>query len=129
MLLSPGLNWASHIFITSLRRNPRKISSHPVTNTVNSFSFSWDPPVIYYGDVNKITYYYSINTIPTEVTVTEIQPQGALSLGPGPYATQVGENVISIVAKDEAGNIDFGSYADTVFIADTTPPLHLRVSK
>ena len=95
------------------------LSVNPWSNTQNSFTISWDPPTFYFGNVNNIKYRYSVNTIPSVFnTTTTTQNQ----IGPSSFATVKGDNAIYVVAEDEAGNINYDSYATEVFTANTTAP-------
>jgi fibronectin type 3 domain-containing protein len=92
----------------------------PQSNTVNSFTFSWQVPDKYNGDANKLVYHYCVNCdIPTEkntVSTTALSVSGA-------FATKVGKNEFFVVAEDEAGNIDYATqYAVKEFFAYTTAP-------
>ena len=107
---------------------PTNLTASPSSNTANHFSFSWDLPSAYIGDPNKITYYYSVNALPTQYNTNSTSVR---AVGPAPFATQKGENVFYVVAKDEAGNIDWNQYASVVFTADTSappPPTAVNVS-
>ncbi len=100
---------------------PTNLTVEPESNTVNEFSFSWDPPTFYYGAQASLRYYYSINALPTSRNVN----QTGLSttyLATDAYATLPGENILYVVAKDEAGNIDYNNYAQVSFTADTSAP-------
>lgn len=100
---------------------PTNLVVTPSSNTENSFAFSWDPPATgtYYGSVANLSYYYSINALPTSRSTTATSVR---SLKAGSYATLPGENVFYIVTKDEAGNVNYSDYASVTFIADTTAP-------
>ena len=100
---------------------PQNVVATPSTNTSNAFAFSWSAPATFVGDVNNITYCYTINTAPSVATCT-FTPAGVTSLGSGPYATQPGANTFYVVAKDESGNINYSSYATATFTANTTAP-------
>jgi hypothetical protein len=104
-----------------------------VNNGNNSFTFTWDTPASYGGDPTKIKYYYSINVPPNAYNVIETT---AKSAGPGPFATQYGENTFYIVAMSEGGNkftdgdIDWAHPARKPFYAKTTapgPPLNAQI--
>ena len=104
-----------------------------INNASNSFTFTWDLPSSYGGDPTKIKYYYSVNATPTAYNVTETT---AKSAGPGPFATQYGENTFYVVALNEGGNkntdgdIDWAHPAEVNFYAKTTapgPPLNLQI--
>lgn len=100
---------------------PTNLAVTPSSNTENSFAFSWDPPAIntYYGSVSNLSYYYSINALPTARSTTATSVRNLIA---GSYATLPGENVFYVVTKDEAGNINYSNYASVVFTADTTAP-------
>lgn len=98
---------------------PTNLRVTPEENTENSFAFSWDPPAVYYGNQGNLRYYYSINALPTAVNTTETP---MTSLAAGPFATLPGENTFYVVAKDEAGNINYSQKAEVTFTARTTAP-------
>ena len=100
---------------------PTNLVVTPSSNTENSFAFSWDPPATgtYYGSVSNLSYYYSINALPTAHSTTGTSVRNLVA---GAYATLPGENVLYIVTKDEAGNINYSNYASVIFTADTTAP-------
>lgn len=90
-------------------------------NSVNEFAFAWDPPASYSGAQTGLRYYYSINALPNGNNVNEIGLADTY-LSTGGYATQRGDNILYVVAKDEAGNIDYTNYARVTFTADTSAP-------
>jgi hypothetical protein len=98
---------------------PENLAVTPEYSTTNNFSFSWDLPASFVGDPTKLVYYYSINALPNEYNTVETTLRAA---GPGPFATQKGTNRFYVVAKDEAGAIDYDLYAYVDFTADTTAP-------
>lgn len=98
---------------------PTSLLVDPVENTENSFSFSWSAPSAYFGSVANLTYYYSINALPTASSTTSTT---GTSLAADAYATLPGENTFYVVAKDEAGNIDWDEYASITFTANTSAP-------
>jgi hypothetical protein len=100
---------------------PQNVVATPPNSTANAFAFSWDTPVTFVGNANSITYCYTFNVIPTDTNCT-FTSAGVKSLGSGPYATQPGLNTIYVVAKDESGNISYGSYASANFTANTPAP-------
>jgi N-acetylneuraminic acid mutarotase/fibronectin type 3 domain-containing protein len=108
-----------YYFGNSAPSPPQNLQVAPATNTANSFTFDWDVPAAFIGDASKITYYYSINTLPSEFNTNSTT---AKAVGPGAFATQRGTNRFYVVAKDEAGNIDYGQYAYVDFTADTSAP-------
>lgn len=100
---------------------PTNLQVTPTSNTQNSFAFSWDAPATgtYYGSVSNLSYYYSINALPTAQSTTATSLK---SLVAGAFATLPGDNVFYIVTKDEAGNINYSNYASVTFTANTTAP-------
>lgn len=100
---------------------PQTVTATPPTNTTNSFAFSWAAPNTFIGNVNNITYCYTINTLPSASTCT-FTAAGVTSLGAGPYATQPGVNTFYVVARDESNNINYSSYGSTTFAANTSAP-------
>ncbi len=119
---------ASDAFITTVVKlnttspsSPQNVTATPDTNTTNSFAFSWLAPATYTGNVSNITYCYTINTLPTLGTCN-FTDAGETSLSADAYATQPGENTFYVVAKDEAGNINYATYESTTFTANTPAP-------
>ncbi|MFZ5424350.1 MAG: LamG-like jellyroll fold domain-containing protein [Patescibacteria group bacterium] len=112
---------------------PRFLSVTPTTNTVNSFSFSWQIPETYSGESSGLTYCYTVNTLPSSATCTYTSA-GATSLSASSFATQVGINTFYIAAKnssDVGGSINYGAYASISFTANTSAPgipLNLDIS-
>lgn len=100
---------------------PTNLTVTPSSNTTNSFAFSWDAPTTgtFYGSASNLTYYYSINALPTAQSTTATSLK---SLNAGAYATLPGDNVFYIVTKDEAGNINYSNYASVTFSANTSAP-------
>jgi hypothetical protein len=91
------------------------------TNTVNEFAFAWEAPESFSGAQSGLRYYYSINALPTGNNVNEIGLTDTY-LSTSSFATQKGENILYVVIKDEAGNIDYTNYAKVTFTADTSAP-------
>lgn len=106
---------------TASPTTPQNITATPETNTSNSFSFSWLPPASFTGSSSNLTYCYTVNTLPTAINCTFTDP-GETSLTEDAYATQPGENTLYVVAKDEAGNINYATYGSTTFTANTPAP-------
>lgn len=106
---------------TTAPSSPRNLVATPTTNTTNNFAFSWDAPTSYAGSASDITYCYSVNTAPN-VNTCSFTAAGQTSLSAGAYATQPGENTIYVVAKDQAGNINYATAASTSFNANTSAP-------
>lgn len=107
---------------TSAPSTPQNLTANPKTNTSNSFAFSWDPPATFAGSsASTLTYCYTINRTPT-ANNCNFTGAGQTSLSADAYATQPGENTIYVVAKDEAGNINYSTTASTTFTANTAAP-------
>ncbi len=106
---------------TSSPSAPQNLQATPSTSTTNFFSFSWLPPATFSGSQSNITYCYTINVSPTSSNCTFTDP-GVTSLPGGAYATQPGVNTIYVVAKDEAGNINYATAATANFTANTAAP-------
>jgi len=100
---------------------PQDLDVDPSSNTVNEFAFTWEPPTLYYGAQSGLRYYYSVNALPTSSNVNAVGLE-VTYLTAAAYATQNGSNNFYVVAKDEAGNIDYGNYASIEFTADTSAP-------
>lgn len=106
---------------TASPSSPTNVVASPSTNTTNSFAFSWDSPASFVGLANTLKYCYTINTLPTVNTCT-FAPTGQEYLDASAYATQPGSNTFYVVAEDEAGNINYDTYASTTFTANTAAP-------
>ncbi|HEV7454494.1 MAG TPA: LamG-like jellyroll fold domain-containing protein [Candidatus Saccharimonadales bacterium] len=100
---------------------PQNVTATPPVGVTNAFAFSWAAPVTFVGNVNNITYCYTINTVPSDTNCT-FTAAGVTSLGAGPYATQPGSNTFYVVARDESNNINYSSFSSTTFTANTTAP-------
>jgi hypothetical protein len=100
---------------------PRNLSVSPETSTSNSFGFTWDAPAAgtFLGSESNLSYLYSINAVPTPQSTSATSLK---SLLPGAFATLPGENILYIVSKDEAGNINYSNYAQVSFFANTVAP-------
>ncbi|MEI6054080.1 MAG: fibronectin type III domain-containing protein [Candidatus Saccharibacteria bacterium] len=101
--------------------SPLNLTATPETNTVNSFAFSWLPPTTYQGSSGNITYCYTVNILPTAGNCT-FTPAGVTSLEAGAYATVPTDNTFYVVAKDEAGNINYATASNITFTANTPAP-------
>lgn len=112
---------ASYYYSSTAPSAPQNLAASPTSNDDNEFSFTWSPPSLYYGAQSGLRYYYSVNAFPT---VSNVNSVGLTTtyLTAGPYATQKGENTMYVIAKDEAGNVDYNSYASVSFTADTSAP-------
>jgi hypothetical protein len=99
---------------------PQSLEVTPEHSTSGEFAFSWQPPSFFGGTQAGLKYYYSVNALPTSQNVTLVGSQSYLPSST--YATQVDENTLYVVAKDEVGNISYNSYASVKFYADTSSP-------
>ena len=100
---------------------PLSLVANPAVSSENSFSFSWSPPETFVGEVGLLNYCYTINQIPSVSTCNYTGP-GSTSLPTGPYATQPGDNILYVVARDESGNVNYSNYSTVTFSANTTAP-------
>lgn len=112
---------AVRVNTTGAPTEPQNVTVNPGTNVVNAFAFDWDAPATFAGEQNKLTYCYTVNTLPSANTCTFTSP-GVTSLGAGPYATQPGANTFYVVARDEMNNINYASLASRTFSANTPSP-------
>lgn len=111
----------SYYYSATAPSAPQNLQVSPSSNTVNQFSFSWDPPATYFGAQSSLRYYYSVNALPTSHNVN-VLGLSSTNLATDAYATVPGDNIMYVVAKDEAGNIDYNNYAQVTFTADTSAP-------
>jgi len=98
---------------------PQNLTVTPSTNTTNSFAFSWEAPSTYSGQESGLSYCYTINTPPSEATCNWTSDT---SLEADAYATQPSTNTFYVVAKDEAGNVNYSAYASVNFTCNTPAP-------
>jgi len=112
---------ASYYYSSTAPGAPQDLEADPVTNTVNEFAFTWTPPALYSGAQSGLRYYYSVNAYPTALNVNAVGLSTAYVTADA-YATVPGANRFYVVAKDEAGNIDYSNYASVEFVADTSAP-------
>ena len=106
---------------TTAPSSPQNLTATPTINTTNSFAFSWLVPATYTGSASNITYCYTVNVLPT-VSNCAYTAAGQTSLDAGAYATEPGDNTFYVVAKDEAGNINYATAASATFTANTPAP-------
>ncbi len=106
---------------TDAPSSPQHVIASPSDSTQNSFAFSWQAPAVYKGSVESLTYCYSVNITPTATNCTFMAP-GVTSLASGAFATQPGENTLYVVARDEAGNINYEVASTVKFTANTAAP-------
>ncbi|MBU0976146.1 DUF2341 domain-containing protein, partial [Patescibacteria group bacterium] len=101
--------------------SPQNLYVTPENNTANSYSFDWNPPATYIGQVTNITYCYTVNTLPSGTTCN-FTPAGVTNLAADAYATQPGVNTFYVVARDEALNINYDTYATVDFTYSGSAP-------
>jgi hypothetical protein len=106
---------------TTSPSSPQNLTATPTINTANSFAFSWLVPATYTGSASNMTYCYTVNALPSSTNCTYTAP-GQTSLDAGAYATEPGDNTFYVVAKDEAGNINYVTAASVTFTANTPAP-------
>jgi len=100
---------------------PQNLAVTPSSNTTNAYSFSWQAPATYIGSSSNITYCYTVNVLPSAVSCQYTAP-GVTSLSTSSYATRPSGNVMYIVARDEAGNINYDTYAEKNFSYNGSAP-------
>lgn len=100
---------------------PVGVSATPTTNTTNAFAFSWSDPTTFSGSADNLTFCYTVNATPNAGNCT-FTTAGVNSLSEDSYATQPGENTFYLVAKDEAGNINYSNSSQVSFYANTPAP-------
>lgn len=111
----------TYLYSSTAPSPPQNLTVSPSSNTINEFAFSWNAPASFFGSQAGIRYYYSVNAIPTAENVNLVGLT-VPSLAAGAYATVPGQNIFYVVAKDEAGNIDYDLYNSVTFTANTTAP-------
>ena len=100
---------------------PRELAVNPEDATTNSYEFSWTAPTTFTGQADNIQYCYTVNTTPNAVTCNWTTA-GETSLAADAYATQPGTNTLYLVAKDEAGNVNYSVYTAVEFSYSGTAP-------
>ncbi|MEI8143090.1 MAG: fibronectin type III domain-containing protein [Candidatus Berkelbacteria bacterium] len=78
---------------------PANLRTTSANSSTNQFAFAWDASP---GEIAG--YYYSVNVVPS---IDSANFASGTSLSTGSYATKQGENILYVVAKDNAGNYDF----------------------
>lgn len=116
---SPYYTSASYYYSTDPPTPVTNLRAIPPVSSQNMFSFLWDLPVTYTGDPDLLEYCYSVNVIPSPLNTTCTKER---YIAPFKAATQIGVNILYIVAKDEAGNVNWNNFASSNFIANTASP-------
>jgi len=116
---APTYTSASYYYTTDPPGPVTNLRAVPPTSTSNLFAFTWDLPIIYSGDPEQLTYCYSINILPSPQNTTCTSDRFISAFK---AATQKGTNIIYMVAKDEADNANWNTFATANFIANTVSP-------
>lgn len=116
---------ASYYYSSTAPGAVQNLEASPTSNAINEFAFSWDPPALYSGAQAGLRYYYSVNAHPNAQNVNAVGLTTTYVTADA-YATVPGENIFYVVAKDEAGNIDYDNYASVTFTANTSAPGAIR---
>lgn len=116
---SPSYTQVSYYYSTDPPSPVTNLRAVPPTSSQNLFAFIWDYPTLFSGDPNQLTYCYAINELPTPTNTTCTQD---MFISAFKAATQQGTNTLYMVAKDEAGNVNWNNYASANFIANTVSP-------
>lgn len=116
---SAAYTTVSYYYSTDPPSPPTNLRAIPPTSTENMFAFAWDLPVLYSGDPDQLTYCYSVNELPADHNTT---CTGERFISPFRAATKQGTNVLYMVTKDEAGNVNWTNYTSANFIANTVSP-------
>lgn len=93
-----------------------------VINGPNLFTFNWDLPLVYTGNADKMSYYYSVNALPVASNTVRVETR---TTGAFAAATQPGTNTFYVVARDEASSlsdIDWTRYASINFSSNLVAP-------
>ena len=119
--ISPFYTQVNYYYSGNYPTPPQGLAADPETNTANSFTFDWYPPVTYTGTISK--YHYSVNALPSAENTTETTTLETTnrSVGPGAFATQQGSNLFYVVAEDDIG-VNWDAYSSVKFTASTTAP-------
>ncbi|MFZ2544374.1 MAG: fibronectin type III domain-containing protein [Candidatus Saccharimonadales bacterium] len=116
---SPSDTTVSYYYSTDPPSPPTNLRAIPPTSPQNLFAFAWDLPSLYSGDPDQLTYCYSINELPSAINTTCTDQ---LFISAFKAATRQGTNIIYMVTKDEANNVNWNNYTSGNFIANTVSP-------
>jgi hypothetical protein len=105
---------------TSAPSAPRNLEVSPASNSINSFSFSWDDPLTFVGPPSALTFCYTINTLPSPSTCNYTSA-GINGLNADAFANQPGTNTLYLAAN-ETGNINYDVYTSVTFDYTGTAP-------
>jgi hypothetical protein len=98
---------------------PTNLTVVPSENSINEFSFDWDIPETFSGQEGGLQYCYTVNIFPSS---NSCNWTSFTNLNADAYANQPGENILYVVAMDEAGNINYDDYTGIKFYANTSAP-------
>jgi len=120
VVLSPG----SIFVVTGHASGPvNNLQVNPTSNSVNDFSFTWDPPTVSFGGTATINYCWTVNTpIAANGSNCNWTGEAITELASGAYATKQGVNTMYVSSKDMSGNFDGTQYASVEFTAATIAP-------
>ena len=93
---------------------PTNLGVGPTDSVTNSYAFTWEDPVSITGQASKLTFCYSINTLPTSISCS-FTAAAVHELTADAFATQPGVNTFYLVARDESGNINYENYESVTF--------------
>lgn len=110
---------ASFYYSTDPPGPVQNLRAIPPVSAQNLFAYTWELPAVFAGDPDRLTYCYSINELPTSINTTCTTDKFIQAFK---AATQQGTNIIYMVAKDEANNVNWNNYASANFIANTVSP-------
>jgi purple acid phosphatase-like protein len=116
---SPAYTTTSYYYSTAAPSAVTNLRAVPPVSSQNLFAFIWDLPTLYSGDPNQINYCYAVNVLPSPDNTTCVSDRFIPAFK---AATQQGTNLLYVVAKDEAGNVNWNNYASAIFIANTVSP-------
>ena len=102
--------------------SPRELSVTPKDSTTNSYEFNWKVPETFTGDTaTKLSYCYTVNAVPSKNSCI-FTDSGVTKLPADAFASQPGENIFYVVARDEAGNINYDTYNSIKFSYSGSAP-------
>ena len=100
---------------------PTNLGVGPTDSVTNSYAFTWEDPVSVTGQTSKLTFCYSINTLPTAISCS-FTAAAVHELTADAFATQPGVNTLYLVARDESGNINYDNYESVTFTYSGSAP-------
>lgn len=116
---STSYTTVSYYYSTDPPSPPTNLRAIPPSSSQNLFAFAWDLPTLYSGDPNQLSYCYAVNELPSAINTTCTNDRFISAFK---AATRQGTNILYMVTKDEAGNVNLNNYASANFIANTVSP-------